>query len=197
MRLRQKRESRRLQSRRLRRRSSRHAPSRGHVRGRSRARACEQVLHQDALGRPPGPCFDERRCPRPATTTTLLLVGLVCLPCAGRAPPPHLPLALFDCVPLVSHASARPRLLHRHRRPSAFGGFRSVPNASSPPLPLPLPAALASAPTSTTASYHSPACAHDPCFSSQDSPGCGEPQPSVAGSPETFKVHGRGAVGRV
>ena len=96
------------------------------------------------------------RCPRP---TIMLLAGLARLPCVGRAPPPRMPLALFACVPPVSHASVRP-LLHR-RRPSAFDGFRSVLNASSPPLPLLLPAALASSPTSTTASSPFVRCVQD------------------------------------
>jgi len=96
------------------------------------------------------------RCPRP---TTLLLAGLARLPCVGRAPPPRMPLALFACVPPVSHASVRP-LLHQ-RRPSAFDAFRSVLSASSPPLPLLLPAALASSPTSTTASSPFVRCVQD------------------------------------
>ena len=101
--------------------------------------------------------------PAPASTnrcpTTLLLVGLARLPCVGRAPPPRMPLALFACVPPVSHASVRP-LLHQ-RRPSAFDAFRSVLNASSPPLPLLLPAALAYSPTSTTASSPFFRCVQD------------------------------------
>jgi hypothetical protein len=104
----------------------------------------------------PAPASTSHRPRRPAP---LLHAGLARLPCVGRAPPPRMPLALFACVPPVSHASVRP-LLHR-RRPSAFDGFRSVLNASSPPLPHPLPAALASSPTSTTASFPFPPCAQD------------------------------------
>ena len=96
------------------------------------------------------------RCPRP---TIMLLAGLARLPCVGRAPPPRMPLALFACVPPVSHASVRSLL--RQRRPSAFDAFRSVLNASSPPLPLLLPAALAYSPTSTTASSPFVRCVQD------------------------------------